>query len=397
MTRSERSFPGSGGGRLLRALVAWLVAACLAWAPLAASAAPGHTPTPDAPRLEEGSLRVPPPPSSYNVYEAGWIRFAYPPSVRERVQPLIAAATAARDELGRRLGQPVLKDVRVYVARTPGEMATLAPEGAPFPAYAAGVAYPQIGLLLLTIAPVHPNDGHELDKIFRHELAHQALHDATDGHPVPRWFNEGFAVFQSGEASWDRLQPLWTATVAHRLFDLKTLERSFPADDVGVELAYAQAADIVRFLMRQEDTQRFHALIERLRGGQTFDTALEDAYGESVATLEYEWREEVSKRYTFWPILFGGGLVWIGAIGLVGWAYKRRKRRDRVVLARWEREEAAEDAAQTRRLAEAAAQERERVHIVLSRPPTPPVDLPPRIPEAEIPRVEHDGRWHTLH
>jgi len=35
----------------------------------------------------------------FNVYDGGWIRFAYPPSVRERVQPLIASAETCSEAI----------------------------------------------------------------------------------------------------------------------------------------------------------------------------------------------------------------------------------------------------------------------------------------------------------
>src|SRR6185436_13700903 len=85
-----------------------------------------HAPPGDSPRLTGPALRLPDAPASFTLYDGGWIRFAYPPSVRERVQPLIGAADDARAELTAWLGQPVLKKVTVYVARTPGEMASLA-------------------------------------------------------------------------------------------------------------------------------------------------------------------------------------------------------------------------------------------------------------------------------
>src|SRR5688572_323592 len=218
----------------------------------------------DAPRLTGALPRLPEPPPSFNVYDGGWIRFYYPPSVRERVQPLIAAADDVRAELSAWLGQAVLRKLTVYIGRTPGEMATLAPEGAPFPKYASGVAYSELGLVLLTIGPVYPNARHELEEIFRHELTHVALHDATSGRPLPRWFNEGLAVFASGESSFDRMHTLTTATLAGTLLPLRQLERTFPADAVAAEVAYAQAADVVRFLMRQQDRHRFTGLIERM-------------------------------------------------------------------------------------------------------------------------------------
>lgn len=354
-----------------------------------------HLPPADAPKLEQG-IKLPSPPSSFNTHDGGWIRFAYEPSQRERVQPLITQADAVRADLVRRLGRPVLSKVHVYVARTPLEMATLAPEGAPFPKYASGVAYSGIGLVLLTILPDNANAHHDLGEIFRHELAHVALSDAVGGRPLPRWLNEGFAIYASGETSFTRHQTLFTATVSDQLLPLERLERTFPTDTVGVSVAYAQAADVVRFLIRRQEEQRFLGLIERMNRGDDFQRALRDAYGLDLATLEYEWREDAKRRYTFWPVVFSGSIIWAGVIGLFVMAWRRRKKRDKATLARWEQEEAVE-AELNRRLAKEAGQNRLRIVFARSEPRTTMEAKPPPLPDAEVPRVEHDGRWHTLH
>lgn len=358
----------------------------------------------DAPQTGAGVLRMPPIPAGYNSYDAGWIRFVYHPSSRERVQPLIAQAAAVKTDLSERLGFPVLSEVRVMVARTSGEMETFAPAGAPYPEYAAGVAYSELGLVLLSLTPVHAGVEVDLEEVFRHELAHVALHDAVGGQPVPRWFNEGFAVFASGESSFVRMKPLMMATIGGSLIPLQDLDKTFPRDETRVGVAYAEAADVLRFLVRREDQHRFRALVTELREGKAFERSVSDAYGIDLATLEYEWREDASRRYTFWPFLLSGSFLWVIGLGVFVWAWRRRKRRDKVTLQRWAREEAREDLARARLAALRA--EAARVHIVLTRGPEPeraepaPAQLaqlapPPR--EHEVPQVQHDGDWHTLH
>lgn len=341
---------------------------------------------------EAAGASVPPVPEGFSSYSAGWIHFAYQPASRARVEPLKAAADGVRAELREILGQDVLSRAHVRVGRTVGEMRTLAPPGTGFPKYASGVAYSEIGLVLLSEQSRYPNDQHDLLQVFRHELAHVALHDAVGRQNVPRWFNEGFAVHASGEAITARMQTLWTATLAGKLLPLAELTHRFPADGTTASVAYAQAADVVRYLLRTHEAHRFRALIERLRSGQSFEAALADAYATDLANLEYEWREDVARRYTFWPVLFSGTMVWMGAILLVFWGWKRRRARNQKILARWAVEEAAEDA----RLA--AATEVRPVHIVLARPseiPPPPSGERPGRPD--VPKIEHDGNWHTLH
>jgi hypothetical protein len=347
----------------------------------------------DAPRLGAGHLSPTPVPPGFNTFDGGWIRFHYHPSSREPMQALISESTVIRRELSERLGVPVLGHVRVDVARTPGEMATLAPAGAPYPDYASGVAYSELGLVLLTLAPLHPTSEQNLVEVFRHELAHVALFDAVSGAHVPRWFNEGFAVFASGETSFMRLRTLWTATVADTLIPLARLDASFPANESDAEIAYAESADIVRYLVRQRERFRFQGLMERVRAGQDFGQALKEAYGIDTVDLEQEWRDDVAKRYTILPVVFSGSAVWSGVLGLFVLGWRKRRKRARVTLERWEREEAREDALRAAEPAPAP-----RVHIVLARGPQAGLSMPPPPPpEAEVPKVQHDGQWHTLH
>ncbi|MCA9631733.1 MAG: hypothetical protein KC766_28955 [Myxococcales bacterium] len=381
-----------------------------------------YTPPHDAPQVPPELVAARKVPTGFTSYQGGWLTIAYPVAMRDKVQPLIAEADSFRKVLASALGRPVLladekkssPPVWVIVARSPGEMASLAPEGYPPPAYASGVAYSSIGLVLLTIDPVHPGQPHVLEEVFRHELAHVALYDAVGGAHVPRWFNEGFAVHVSGESSLARLQTLWMATVGNGLIPLSRIDAGFPADSDKAAVAYAQSADIVRYLLRRQDSERFSSLLERVRpkageAGQPFEAAFNDAFGTSLGQLEYEWRADAAKRYTFWPVLFSGGFVWAGALVLFGLAWRRRRKHHFETLARWEREEAEED--RRRALAQSAV----RVHIVVPGAESsialremgaePDIDDVEERPSGEmappsergVPKVRHEGSWHTLH
>ena len=383
---------------LIAAVVAWFV--LCAWSEAFASAEGASAnsshllPPSDSPSIPE-LIERPGSPRGFNSYDGGWIKFAYPPEARRKIQPLIEQANSVRADLIMRLGQPLLRDVVVHIARTSGEMTTLAPRGAPYPKYADGVAYSSIGLVLLTLEAQNPNARHDLGEVFRHELAHVAIYDALEGQPVPRWFNEGFAVFASGESSYPRLQTLWTATLAETLIPLKELERGFPRDAQTASVAYAEAADVVRFLVRSQERHRFERLIDLMRQERTFDAALKIAYGLDVPELEFEWKQDAGRRYTFWPVFFSGGFIWVGAVVLFIWGWKRRRRRDLVTLERWDHEEATNRERQRQLQAES---EPHRIHIVLPRSSQryrPGMPVPRR--EIEVPKVEHDGRWHTLH
>jgi hypothetical protein len=337
--------------------------------------------------VQPAAAKLPPPPPDFERIDDGWLTVEFPSSVRDRVAPLTSDADAFRSRLAVELGQPVLGHVLVRVARDPEQMNALAPIGAPPPAYASGVAYPSVGLALLSLKAPHTWEATDLVTLSRHELMHLALTDAIAGHHVPRWFDEGLAIHESGEQWTERLGTLWQATLAKTLLSFADLDRGFAADGSDVGVAYAESADVVRFLMRDDDKARFGSLVQRLRAGTPFDRALGDAYDTDLRKLEYEWRTDVSHRFGVVPLLTGGGALWGLIVVLAGAAYVKRRRRAKAKLEQWEREEAEMDAA-----AATAREQLEREKLI----PGDDDEVPAHI-RREVPVVEHEGRWYILH
>ncbi len=373
--------------RLARLLLFFAALVALAW-PLRAAAeetAADLPPRDVSVMVQPDAAKLPAPPSDFQRLEHGWITVELPSSVGDRGEALLREADDFRARVSEDFGQPLLQGVIVRVARTPEQMAELAPQGAPPPTYAAGVAYPSLHVVLLALQAPQTWDAPDLLELLRHELTHVALTDAVGGHQVPRWFDEGLAIHESGELPWARTKTLWDATLGKHLLPLSYLDRGFPADSYEVNEAYAESADFVRFLMRDTDRARFGALLQKMRAGVPFDRTLEDSYGADVRKLEYEWREELGRRFGVIPIVTGGGLLWVFIVGLAGTAWLKKRRRAKAKLAEWAREEAEMDAALV-----AAGGAREAALRV----PTDD-EVPQRMPS--IPVVEHDGRWHTLH
>lgn len=365
-------------------------------APVVVDGEPGSAPATVTPRdvalvIAPNLLRVPPLPDGYVTKDLGWLKLSFPLGAEERVAPLLRDAESVKAELTEALGQPVLDHVELRVVQTTSDMARLAPKNPAPPAYADGVAYPRIGLVLISMLAPRGGNAVDLERVFRHELAHVALENAVQGRHVPTWFNEGLAVNLSGEHGGERLRVLWNAAISGTVLPLSELDRHFPSDDSDVNIAYAQSADFLRFLTRQSDSMRFAATIRRIREGVPFERAMSDAYGTDLRTLEFQWRSGLDKRFSLFPVLAGGGILWVAVIGALGYGWAKKRKRKQIILARWEREEAIEDAIRAR-LAEEAREREEAGRVLGHAVPSffARTDRP-------APKVEHDGRWHTLH
>jgi Peptidase MA superfamily len=376
---------------LARAFALWLALVALAWGPRAAYAqadSPVSMPPRDVALLVQPSAtKLPQAPVDFQRLERGWLTLEFPASVRDRVEALARDAEEYRDRLSADFGHAVLDGATVRVARTPEQMSELAPEGAPPPPYAAGVAYPAAHFALLALQAPGTWEAPDLAELLRHELCHLALFDAVEGHHVPRWFDEGLAIHESGELPWARRLTLADASLGKHLLPFADLDRGFPVDRYDVNIAYAESADFVSFLLRDADRARFGSLVERVRGGTDFARALEDAYGTDMRKLEYEWRMEISRRFGIVPALTGGGVLWMIIVTLAVAAWVKRRRRAKEKLAGWAREEAEMEAS-------LAAAERERAEKAAAAPVEE--EIPVR-PTPGIPVVEHEGRWYTVH
>jgi hypothetical protein len=338
----------------------------------------GFVVQPDAAQL--GEL-----PEDFQKIDAGWLVIEFPGTVRSRVEPLVRDGEEFRARLSDDLGQPVLPRARVRIGRDPAQMAALAPRNSPPFEYASGMAYESLDLILLSLQAPGTWEAPDLAETFRHELAHLALADAAASHHLPRWFDEGFAIHESGELWFARWKTLGEASVYHRLIPLDELDRAFPNEGEEVSLAYAESADVVRFLMRGGDRARFGSLVQRVRGGVVFGRALEDAYGTDARKLEFEWREEVTHHFGLIPALTGGGILWTLIVVLTVVAYVKKSRQAKAKLAQWAREEAEAQASLSRPAPEPA----------MAGPEVGEAPAPPHVPS--IPVVEHEGRWYTLH
>ena len=178
------------------------------------------------------------------------------------------------------------------------------------------------------------------------------------------------------------------------MIPLKDLSRGFPERADETSVAYAESADLVRFLVRGQERHRFHALIKKLRSGASFDQALQASYDLSLSDLEFDWRREVSARYSFWPVLLGGGGLWVIIFGLSIWGWRRRKKRAERILNVWRQEEELK----IRSEEIAAAAERARLVLLsIAEAARTGVSNSPSIEPSELPAVEEDGQWHTLH
>lgn len=327
-------------------------------------------------------------------------QWLYPSDTRAQIRELQTTARQSWQQVTSELGVSLPPNLTIRVGRNPDEMQSLATQVGRLPAYASGVALPERGLIFLTLTAPESWELVDVHSVLTHEMSHVALHRAVNGRPLPRWFVEGLAIDQAQERSLARIRTLWEGTVAGNLIALNRISDAFPSQHHGVNLAYAQSADFVRYLKRgTHGPLRLSRVIAAVAQGSSFEDAVLEFYRTPLSTLEREWREHLTQRFSQWPLLLTGLTgVWFLLAVLLVVAYVRARKKHHRTLERWGLEEAAFDRINEAPSADGGVAESEAAHE-----PTPG----PTAGANEIRRVLHDpsgiptihygGENHTLH
>lgn len=352
----------------------------------------------DAPLAEKARSAVPPRPTGYLEHEEGGFSFSYHPSARERVRAAIPAVLQARVALGAELGRDVLAGVEIRVAAVPDEMRTLGPVE-DVPAYAPALVYSKHRLVVTSLRSPRSPEPTDLGATLRHALAHLALDEALEHRPVPVWLHEGHAAFFAGDAATTRAQALVLATLKRRLLPLSELEASFPADAPEASLAYAESADLARFLTDKPRRGAFAAMISKIRDGESFELSLASAYEVNAPALEQSWRKDVARRYGFLPVFLAGAAVWVvfGVILFMRRAAERRREQARFLARKAQRPRQQLDADVIAVATGPAAMRMTAESVIAELNARENEGGTTMLPETDVPKVEHEGDWHTLH
>jgi hypothetical protein len=293
----------------------------------------------DAMPSRDIALSIPALPAGYATEQLGSIAVSYPRAMRPVFADALARAERDARSVAAPLGLTQLPRLSVRLVPDDGALRALSPPELPPPRYASGVAYPSIGLTLVSARAPQGGEATRVAQVLRHELSHLVWGVATGQADGPRWFTEGLAVEQSGEHTFERFQAMAQASFTHGIAPWSELDQRFSGSTEQVNLAYAQGADIVAWLLRRDGPGRFAVLAERLRGGDAFPVAMRTAYGATLVGLEEEWRADARARFALAPLWAGSGVLTLAFLGMMGAAALRRRRRSTKTRERWDAEE----------------------------------------------------------
>ena len=295
--------------------------------------------------------------SEWNTRRIGAFVFHYHSDEEKLVNYLGGLSEEVENRVAEDLGIEKLDEIQVTIASTHEEFRSLQPPGAKAQKWAAALAYPSQDKILLKSPRLLLGGQPHYEQIFLHELAHIALDQASrqgpqggteeEGGPhagtqpsgIPRWLHEGYAIYVAREWSPNREVHLTRAVLKGKLIPLGRLVSGFPGDEDRAQLAYAQSADLVHYLIHSYGKEAFHDFVIALGRGDRFGHAAREILGEDFHTFEERWHKHLRRRYTWIPLMTSTGTLWFLASLVFLAAYIRKKVTTRAKAAQWSEDE----------------------------------------------------------
>jgi hypothetical protein len=218
-------------------------------------------------------------------------------------------------------------DVIVYLAPDPARFDSLT--GGRAPEWGAGVAMPQLGIIVIPGYVSSRAGTHELPQILRHELAHVALQRHLGDALVPRWFNEGYATWSAGQLDVDAGWQLRLALATQRAPPLDSLTLDWPLLAADARIAYLLSASAMQYLHSLGTPATLDRFLEVWAESGDFEASLREVYVLSSPQFERLWIAHVKRRYGWLQVLAQTAFSWVIATLLVLALFIIRRRRDR--------------------------------------------------------------------
>jgi hypothetical protein len=167
---------------------------------------------------------------------------------------------------------------------------------------------PDLGVLLVTAVNLLTAEA-DLSQSIPHELAHLRLFRLAPSAELPRWYEEGLALFAE-ENNGGGEELVETAVTNDTTLALLTLCANFPESEPESELALAQSVSLLAYIQTQFGDQALRQLGSVYLSGAGCEAGLSQTLDLSLAELNADWLA-AQEPQPAWLAFFSQNGIWL--------------------------------------------------------------------------------------
>ncbi|MBQ9395715.1 MAG: hypothetical protein IJU23_09415 [Proteobacteria bacterium] len=235
--------------------------------------------------------------------DSATLHFYFTRAYGQRAEAVIATAQSAREKTLRFLPPETVADVHVYLLPSINQYFDALGSKGRGPDWASGLTLLGDNVILIRLAP-NGTTRIEPERTLAHELNHVALHRYSQNNYFPHWFYEGLAMTSTNDWSLERAESLGKSAMAGQILPLEELDVAFSKNGTIVDLAYAESAHFVSWLVNTHGDEAMKSLLKSVSEGTPFDQAFTAAFGRSPKAAHAIWKENMSRGENILASLF---------------------------------------------------------------------------------------------
>jgi hypothetical protein len=223
--------------------------------------------------------------------------------------------------------------VHILVAGTESDFQRLT--GGIIPDWGIAAAEAERGLIFLKSPRIY-QPGKNLRSIVIHELSHVVMGNAVRGASVPRWFEEGFALYNSGESGTSDAVQLSGSLLTNQLLTLREIDDVLMFQREKAALAYREALSAIEYLVEKHGAESIAGLTQALSNGESMEESIRQVTGLSMNAFENEWMEYIKSRYRWYIFMDMRLILSITMVSLFLAAYIKKRHQIKEKKKQWE-------------------------------------------------------------
>ncbi|MFB0546850.1 MAG: peptidase MA family metallohydrolase [Anaerolineae bacterium] len=202
-------------------------------------------------------------------------------------QYLLDVALEALALLKQDVGVELEEPVKIFVYQTKTEMSQAIPsrsERFDEMIITLGMVVADDTMLLLGTAP-------GVEETIAHELSHVVVGLATKNPlgDIPRWLDEGLAMYTEGELPPGNAAALERAIHLNELISVRSLS-AYTGQAEQVDLFYGEVYSLIDFMLKEYGKEKMAKLLAVFKEGAHQEDALQEVYGFGLDELDAQWR-----------------------------------------------------------------------------------------------------------
>ncbi|TET77241.1 MAG: hypothetical protein E3J41_07590 [Candidatus Cloacimonadota bacterium] len=268
---------------------------------------------------------LPNKPNDVNLISNRYFDIFYPSARKNIAEDVSNYSVSELERISRNLHITAVEKIQISILE---ENEFNEKYGSYLPEWGIGFAIPKKSLIILKF-PMSFFNPSRLKFIVGHEIAHVLIHRKA-GAFIPRWFDEGTAIYLSKEPNFIDEIKLSTAVILKRIIPLKDLTQSFPYSGARANLAYIESASTIEYLISEYGPYIVNQILSETKEARDFGNGFLIATGVDLTVFELEWRTWLKKRFTVTFILKPNLLFLIVAIFVIIIGITRKLRRSRL-------------------------------------------------------------------